>query len=259
MAISPKMGFQIGSSLISTGAALFGGGGGGDTGYGAAAGTLAATQAVQQSSIDMQANLYEDQAVLAEQEADAAAQQKAREVKQFREQQALGYSGGGVLLEGTPMKVLNDTRAQGLLEIQAIERRGAAQANMYRMQSTIMQNEGRAQMLAQTMQFNSEQAKAQMAMSATRAGGIQTALAGLGNMFGNAGLGGAKAQPTNQTQIGSAPGSYFQDPFAQGLGAIGGGSASGNFYQPFGSRYQTMDYRAADDPYSDLYRVLHGS
>lgn len=215
MAIDPKLGFQIGSSLISTGSALFGGEGGGGTGYGAAAGTLAATQAVQQSSIDMQASLYEDQAKLALSEADMAAQQKAREVKQFREQQALGYSGGGVLLEGTPMKVLNDTRAQGLLEIQAIESRGAAQANMYRMQSSIMQNEGRAQMLGQTMQFNSEQAKAQMAMSATRAGGIQTALAGLGNMFGNVG-GGAKASPMGATTGASAPGSV--------TGNIGGAS-----------------------------------
>jgi hypothetical protein len=119
-----------------------------------------------------------------------------------------------------------------------------------------MQNEGRASMLAQSMQFNAEQAKAQMAMSATRAGGIQTALAGLGNMFGNVGGGGAKASPTATTTGAVAPatGSYFQDPFANGLGSTLPGSQSGNFYQP---RAQ-MDYRAADDPSSDLYQVLNG-
>lgn len=72
---------------------------------------------------------------------------QAREVNQFRSQQALAYSGSGVRLQGTPLLVLEETRKLGQQEIDAATQASIARADLMRRRSLIMQNEGRAQML----------------------------------------------------------------------------------------------------------------
>jgi hypothetical protein len=72
------------------------------------------------------------QSELALEESRLLASQKASEVKAFREDQAQAYNSSGVLLEGSPMVVLSDTIRKGNQEIEAIEKRGKALAQLYR-------------------------------------------------------------------------------------------------------------------------------
>lgn len=184
MAIDPKLGFQIGNAGINLASSLFGAPSGGEQAYQTGAAAFSTAQQMQHSAIDFQGNLYDQQANIAMSEAAEAARIKAREGKQFAEQQALTYSGNGVLLAGTPMKVVNDTRAEARKEVEYLMRAGAAQANMFRTQKMIMQNNGRAQMLSAQMTFNAQRAQAAMAQAAQRSGSLQSALTQLGGIFG---------------------------------------------------------------------------
>ncbi len=76
------------------------------------------------------------QANIALQEARTEAIQTASSVKSFREQQASGYLNSGVTLEGSPMENLTRTLVKGQEEIDAIQRHGAAQAKLYRLQAS---------------------------------------------------------------------------------------------------------------------------
>lgn len=192
MAIDPKLGFQIGSAAVNIGSALFGGGSGSNSAYEMGAGAFGAAQQIQQNSLDAQEQLYDQQAQIALDEGAEAARVKAMEGRQFAEQQALDYSGAGVLLAGTPMKVVNHTRAEVKKEIEYITKAAAAQANYFRQQKLVMQNEGRAALLGQSMGFTAQRAQAGMVASAQRASGVRGALDQLGGLFGT--MGGSKSR-----------------------------------------------------------------
>lgn len=123
-------------------------------------------QALQMQNIGVQQGLYEEQAQLAQREAMLEAGLLARQVRNFREEQALGYTQSGVLLEGSPVKVLNDTVRQGQMQVQAIMARGAAQASLLRTQAYILGNEGRASILGQNLNYATSQAQAKMQAAA---------------------------------------------------------------------------------------------
>src|SRR5882724_1406452 len=81
----------------------------------------------------MQMQDYSNEALSQVQQADQAlteaglsAYQQAFQTGQFREQQALSYTGAGVTLQGSPLLVLEQTRQQGLQEVQAIQSQGLA-------------------------------------------------------------------------------------------------------------------------------------
>lgn len=112
---------------------------------------------------DREASLLEQQATFAEQDAAVTAEQKAREVKYARGEQATGYLSSGVTLSGTPLDVLHDTLVQGQQEIDAITARGAAIGNLYRSRAAIASNESRASIFGSRMNYGVQEAQARMA------------------------------------------------------------------------------------------------
>lgn len=74
------------------------------------------------------------QAQIAIEESRLEAAQKAREATKFRQKQAAMYLKSGVTLEGTPALVLEETRRLAQQEVDAITKRGQAQADYIKLQ-----------------------------------------------------------------------------------------------------------------------------
>lgn len=108
--------------------------------YQTMANTFAAQQ--QQQAYAEEAGLYREQANIVSDEANMAALQKTREVKRFAAEQAETYLAGGVLLDGTPLAVIEETRQLGQQEIDALRRSGAAHARLLRMKADQMERGG---------------------------------------------------------------------------------------------------------------------
>lgn len=113
---------------------------------------------VAQQAVTLEA---QNQDALAEQavlEAQADAVKTAREANQFRAQQAVDYSNSGVYLPGSPsaLLTLNETRKLAEQEVNARISQGNAVATLYRNRGLQGQLQGRASLLGQQMQWNSE-------------------------------------------------------------------------------------------------------
>lgn len=91
-----------------------------------------------------EAGLMEDQARVAQAEADAEAQRRAAEIRKFSKKQALAFMKNGVSLDGSPLLTIDETITEGQKEVDAIARRGDAQANLYNRRAAITKDEGRA-------------------------------------------------------------------------------------------------------------------
>lgn len=94
----------------------------------------------QQQAYLQEAAAQREQASLVADEYEQAASQKAREVAHYAAEQAEMYLSGGVLMDGTPLAVVEETRQLGQQEVDALRRSGAARAKLLRMQAN--QNEG---------------------------------------------------------------------------------------------------------------------
>lgn len=97
----------------------------------------------QNASGASQAAMYNAQAGEALREAMAAAKAKAREVGEFQSQQVMDYVHSGVIIEGSPVRVLERTRKLGQQEVDAIVASGKAQARLYAMQGAMAKNGAR--------------------------------------------------------------------------------------------------------------------
>jgi hypothetical protein len=121
----------------------------------------------QADAIEAAAKAQEMQAQAALEDAQNAATQKATEVRQAHAHQAVAYASSGVTLEGSPLLVLNETLRLGQQEVDALMKRGTAQANLYNQAAFQTRNEGRAALLGQ--------------QSANSARALQTRLAAMQN------------------------------------------------------------------------------
>lgn len=99
-----------------------------------------------------QASLIEDQAQLAKQEADRAADQKAVERRKFLAEQRMAYSASGISMEGTPLEVGADTWKEFQMEIDALRRSGAAQLAFGQREAETTRATGRAQLVSGILQ-----------------------------------------------------------------------------------------------------------
>ncbi len=180
--MSSQMAFGISSGVVNLGSAMFSKSA--DT-YSSTAPAFYAAQSLQQQALSQQAALEEVQAGLAIKEANRAAAAKARDVHYIREDQALQYDGSGILLEGSPMEVLNETVRLGKEEVDALVDQGKSQADLIRRSSMIQQNQGIASLLGQTSQFNTGRAQAKIQQSQQKGAAINTALQGLTSVFGS--------------------------------------------------------------------------
>lgn len=103
----------------------------------------------QADAIEAAAKAQELQAQAALEDAQNAATQKAGDVRRAHGRQAIAYASSGVTLEGSPLLVLNETLRLGQQEVDALMKRGTAQANLYNQAAFQTRNEGRAALLGQ--------------------------------------------------------------------------------------------------------------
>jgi len=73
-------------------------------------------------------------AKLQRQQTDETLRLKENEIQSFQGEQTVAFAKAGVLLDGTPLDVLEATRREGNRQKSAIERTGVAQANLYETQ-----------------------------------------------------------------------------------------------------------------------------
>lgn len=124
-----------------------------------AANPLAGLQALQQASIDQETALQNQQADLVLQEAARNAQLKAEELSNFRSAQAQKINSSGVLLEGSPLLVMNADVNKGRQEIEALMSGAKAQADLMRRRAYIGNNTGRAAILGSQIDYVAQQAR----------------------------------------------------------------------------------------------------
>lgn len=83
-----------------------------------------------QSLYNQEADAQMREGQILAQEAQAAAEQKAREGGKVQSKQALQYASSGITLEGTPLLVMEETRHLAQQEVDALIQRGQAQAQI---------------------------------------------------------------------------------------------------------------------------------
>lgn len=98
----------------------------------------------QQQAARGEAGLLGRQADIAFEESLREAARVDRQVKSFREQQALEFASSGGLLAGSPLGVLEETRRLGQMEVDAIRRRGEALSGLLGAESLQMLRRGSA-------------------------------------------------------------------------------------------------------------------
>lgn len=94
---------------------------------------------------DQQA-LYEEQAQLIEEEGARDNAQLAREAEHFQARQAHQYLNSGVILQGSPLLILDETRKLATEELNARDKQTKARAKMARMQGAASRKSGRNSM-----------------------------------------------------------------------------------------------------------------
>lgn len=151
-----------------------------------AGGNYASGSAAGKAAEDEAKNLYAEGDLLFE-DHRLAAEQKAREVREFEATQALAYSGSGVTLEGSPALQLERTRRLGQQEINALMKRGQSMRQLYRQKGMQTMNAGRAALFG-------GQAKAASGLFQQLAAGAQIGI------FGN-----KETAPANPPYVVKAP------------------------------------------------------
>lgn len=133
----------------------------------------------------------------------------------FRENQAEGFNGSGVLLEGSPMANLQQTKMLADLGVANTQNQALLQSNLTNMEANQTINSGRSQLLGNENQFITGQANAdieQQNVLPKLVGGILGLVApGVGNLLG----GGNVQAPSGN--FGSAE-AAFSDGSTGGLG-----------------------------------------
>lgn len=145
-------GDQAGTAAASTSIAAPSGDGGVSKAYLAVQGLTALTQVLggfsSSNANRAEASALEQQADIALADAQILARQRAYDARRFQASQGSAYLNAGVTLEGTPVIVMEDTRAKAQEEVDAIMRRGYAQQNLYRTQAQMTRNKGRSSFIS---------------------------------------------------------------------------------------------------------------
>lgn len=103
---------------------------------------------VQQRGVfEDEAALQEEQGRIVRQEAQIEAARTAKERRKFLARQKLAFIKSGVSLEGSPLLVLAETKAESQKEVDAIVRRGQAQQRLFFQKAAISRSRGRAALL----------------------------------------------------------------------------------------------------------------
>lgn len=177
--------------------------------FGAA--NLAQAQAAQGEQ-----DLLNRQADIALAESAQAQTAKARDVTRFREDQAQAFNDRGVLQEGSPLELLNETVVRGREEIDALDRQGRAQAELLRRRAAITGNTSRAAIAGSQAAWLTNVTQTRLAQLQTanslRSNASQSARSALTNGLSLAGTA-IKSWKTKRNP--SAPANQVYDPLPQ--------------------------------------------
>jgi hypothetical protein len=110
-----------------------------------------------QNSMTMAAARSQQDAAIRQSELEAGFQQ--RQIDVAAGQQAQQYASSGVLLQGTPLAMINSTRELGAMQVRAIRDAGSNQADLYRAKAFQTRQAGLTSLLAAEGQtsFNTAQ------------------------------------------------------------------------------------------------------
>ncbi len=106
--------------------------------------TQVAGAAASRDAAKKEAGLQETQGRIIQAEAEETAENVGEENRKFRARQKLLFLKAGVTLEGSPLLILEETKEEGEEEVEAIQRRGAAQLTLSQQQAEITRSQGRA-------------------------------------------------------------------------------------------------------------------
>lgn len=122
----------IAATVVSAGASIAGG-------------IQANREAKAQSKFaKQQAGLAEQAAAQARIEAQEKMAESERQTQKLRSRQLVGFLKSGVLLEGTPLDVFEETELLGRQDVAALERQGNAQATQFQQQAFGYRRQGSA-------------------------------------------------------------------------------------------------------------------
>jgi len=100
--------------------------------------------AQKKEAFDKEAELLEEQGVLAQFEAEEEARRIEDETVRFEKKQKLAFLKAGVTLSGSPLFVFEETRTEGFKQSEAVRRRGRAQVTLSQRKADITRSSGRA-------------------------------------------------------------------------------------------------------------------
>ena len=130
--------------------------------YAAGAPGLMASETMQGQNYGLQAQNQQLQAGNAISQAGYNAGLTALQGHLTRENEAEQFNGGGVLLEGSPLAQLEQTRQLALSQINNIQQQGMLQGQTYNTEANQTLNQGAAQLLGMSNNYQVGQANAQI-------------------------------------------------------------------------------------------------
>lgn len=107
------------------------------------AGTSLAAGFAGQDAAGREADLLNQQGLIARSEAEAEAERVGTQNRKFKKVQKLAFLKSGVSLFGSPLLVLEETEREGQKEVDAIRRRGFAQQTLFGRKAKIARGKGR--------------------------------------------------------------------------------------------------------------------
>lgn len=178
-------GFDAGVGVANVGAALFGGN--------PNAGMMSIYQNMQDpmqgmyaaqnaATEDFIAQLQAQKSLLGY-ETRQQAQRIRKDATQFQKTQMATASNSGVLIEGSPVALLEETRKNAAQMIRDTFNRGLVAAQNIERQIGATRNETKARIFAQQIGFQTDRANLMAGLASGSGGGMSSAISGLGNLF----------------------------------------------------------------------------
>ena len=103
-----------------------------------------ASGVMQNQAAQKQAKLITQQGEIQKQEALRAANQTRENARKFQERQILAFGKNGVMIQGSPLLLLNETMTKGNEEAAAIEARGYALQELAQGNAEVTKDQGKA-------------------------------------------------------------------------------------------------------------------
>lgn len=133
---------------------------------------------LQKNMADQQAAAENSQADLVWSQTQLAEQSQARQTEIAVGDQAEGYASSGIEMQGTPLAVMNETRALSQQQINAIDAQGASSRDMLRLQANQTQQQGLSDLLSGQVTAVTGQVKNQIQQAQEKTAAVESIFGG---------------------------------------------------------------------------------